>query len=294
MEKLGDAGDPRANSLLKRAFEIDPDSVIRTLIRLTQDFHDEDARPQPLIWLSHVVDPNAEEPHIATLREVDSLLPQRTQALRQYAHDVTARLVESLPPLKERVKVIEESEMGLASESSRLLNNLSNHLSWLGRREDALKAIEEAVDLYRNLAAQRPDAFNADLTSSLNNLSTCLSVLGRREDALKASEEAVEIRRKLAAQRPDAFNPALATSIGVKSQVLSGIERERDALDAIREGVEILRPSFLALPAAFEGLMDTLVGIYFQLAESLSENPDAGLLGPIEEAFERLKKRKEE
>ncbi len=251
LKELGDAGDSRAISLLKRVFEIDPDSFIRTLIRLTQDFHDEDERPQPLLWLSHVVDPNAEEPHIASLREVESLLPERTQALRQYAHDVTARLLESLRPLKKRVKVIEESEIGLASESSRLLNNLSFRLSELGRREDALNAIEEAVEIRRKLAAQRPDAFNPVLASSLNNLSAYLSELGRREDAIEAIEEAVEIRRKLAAQSPDAFNPNLSNSLSNLSVLLSKLGRREDAIEAIEEAVDLYRKLAAERPDAF-------------------------------------------
>ncbi len=43
------------------------------------------------------------------------------------------------------------------------LNNLANTLSDLGRREEALAAAEEAVGLYRELAAARPDAFRPDL-----------------------------------------------------------------------------------------------------------------------------------
>ena len=62
----------------------------------------------------------------------------------------------------------------------------------LGRREDALAAITEAVDIYRELAAARPDAFRPDLATSLNNQSTALAELGRREDALAAITEAVD------------------------------------------------------------------------------------------------------
>ena len=40
------------------------------------------------------------------------------------------------------------------------VNNLSNGLSELGHLEDALFAIEEAVALRRQLAADLPDAFN--------------------------------------------------------------------------------------------------------------------------------------
>lgn len=39
------------------------------------------------------------------------------------------------------------------------LNNLGNCLGELGRREDALNAANEATDIYRRLAAARPDAF---------------------------------------------------------------------------------------------------------------------------------------
>ena len=71
------------------------------------------------------------------------------------------------------------------------LNNLSNHLSDLGRREEALAAVGECVGLRRLLAELRPDAFTPDLAEALNNLSNRLFGLGRREEALAAVEECV-------------------------------------------------------------------------------------------------------
>ena len=53
---------------------------------------------------------------------------------------------------------------------------LANRLSDLGRREEALERAEEASDLYRELAAARPDAFRPDLAMSLNNLASRLIV----------------------------------------------------------------------------------------------------------------------
>ena len=50
------------------------------------------------------------------------------------------------------------------------LNNLAGSLAALGRREEALDAIDEAV-IYRELAAAQPDAFRPDLARSLSNLS---------------------------------------------------------------------------------------------------------------------------
>ena len=58
------------------------------------------------------------------------------------------------------------------------LNNQSGRLADLGRREEALAAIEEAVAIYRQLAEARPDAFLPDLAMSLNNQSNRLSAPG--------------------------------------------------------------------------------------------------------------------
>jgi tetratricopeptide (TPR) repeat protein len=71
------------------------------------------------------------------------------------------------------------------------LNNLSNRLGDLGRPEEALAAVEEAVRIRRGLADVRPDAFLPALAMALNNLSNRLGDLGRPEEALAAVEEAV-------------------------------------------------------------------------------------------------------
>jgi tetratricopeptide (TPR) repeat protein len=93
------------------------------------------------------------------------------------------------------------------------LHNLGIRLSEMGRRAEALQATQEAVDLYRRLAAQRPDAFLPYLAGSLHNLGNRLSEMGRRAEALQATQEAVDLYRRLAAQRPDAFLPDLAMSL---------------------------------------------------------------------------------
>ena len=62
------------------------------------------------------------------------------------------------------------------SERARWLVNLSTRLSGLGRREEALAAIEEVTGLYRQLAAARPDAFLPNLATSLNNQAVRLVV----------------------------------------------------------------------------------------------------------------------
>ena len=82
---------------------------------------------------------------------------------------------------------------------------LSGALAELGRREDALAAIDEAVDGYRRLAAARPDAFTPDLAHALTVLSIRLTELRRHPEALAADREAVLLYRQLYAGDPDRF-----------------------------------------------------------------------------------------
>jgi tetratricopeptide (TPR) repeat protein len=70
------------------------------------------------------------------------------------------------------------------------LNNLSLRLSNLGRREEALAAIEEAVTTYRALAAERPGVFRNDLISFLRTRARLLEALGRQAEADAARREA--------------------------------------------------------------------------------------------------------
>jgi hypothetical protein len=72
---------------------------------------------------------------------------------------------------------------------ARSLYNLTIRLSELGRREDALEVIKEAVNLCRRLAADSPVAFNLDLAFSLHVLANCSSDLSHREVALQAIKE---------------------------------------------------------------------------------------------------------
>jgi hypothetical protein len=58
-------------------------------------------------------------------------------------------------------------EPDAASLLATSLNNLSTRLGALGRREEALAAIQEAVTIRRELAARWPDAYQQELEKSL-------------------------------------------------------------------------------------------------------------------------------
>ena len=166
-------------------------------------------------------------------------------------------------------------EPDAASRLAMSLNSLSNRLGDLGRREEALAAIQEAITIGRELAAARPDAFRPDLAMSLHNLATILAGLGRREDALAAIQEAVTIGRELAAARPDAFRPDLANSLNNLAARLADLGRREEALAAIQEGVTIRRELAAARPDAFRpDLAMSLSGLSYLLG-GLGRREDA-------------------
>ena len=165
---------------------------------------------------------------------------------------------------------------------ARWLNTYAVLLGDVGRREDALAAIEEAVTIYRELVRARPDAFLPDLARSLNDQSSRLADLGRREDALAGIEEAVTIRRELARARPDAFLPDLAASLNNQSVHLADLGRRDDALSAIEEAVTIRRELARARPDAFLPDLATSLNNQSNQLAAMGRREDA--LAAIEEA----------
>ena len=60
------------------------------------------------------------------------------------------------------------------------------HPRWLGelgRRDESLTAIQEAVTVRRALAEAHPDAYLPNLAMSLNNLANLLESLGRSAES---------------------------------------------------------------------------------------------------------------
>ncbi|WP_218509742.1 toll/interleukin-1 receptor domain-containing protein [Variovorax sp. dw_308] len=185
---------------------------------------------------------------VPALAALDEALPLQTLALDQVAMDVAwCRLEQERAAPRSDTLVGVDGWAGLAAR----WGTWGLRLSAAGRREDALAATEEAVQVYRGLAQARPDAFLPNLATSLNNLGNMLSDLGRREDALAATEEAVKICRGLAQARPDAFLPDLALSLSNLGKPLSDLGRREDALAATEEAVQVYRGLAQARPDAF-------------------------------------------
>ena len=174
----------------------------------------------------------------AFLEQIAAALPDRSFTLAGTAAIVFQRLAAGSAPG--------------SSSRARLLANLSNRLADLGQREEGLAAAEEAVSAYRELARERPGAYQADLALALNNQSNHLAALGRQEQALAAVEEAVTIRRELTRARRDAYLPDLAHALNNQSIRLAEQGQLQQALAAAEEAVSAYRELARERPGAYQ------------------------------------------
>jgi tetratricopeptide (TPR) repeat protein len=175
---------PHLAGQLRELVEADPGRLGPVAIRVAT----ETADPQPLV---EALRRTAATLSIEDLMTLVNQLPQHSFNLAPLAADLTGHLTDSL-----RQRARTDPDAFLPSLAS-ALNNLSVRLGALGRREDALAAIEEAVAIRRTLAQARPEVFLPNLAMALNNLSIQLGDLGRHEDALAAKQEADAIQRRL-------------------------------------------------------------------------------------------------
>ncbi|GAB4051452.1 tetratricopeptide repeat-containing protein [Catellatospora paridis] len=104
--------------------------------------------------------------------------------------------------------------------------------------EQVLTLASEAVEVFRWLAADRPDTYLAGLSRALNNHSAALSAVGQNRKALTVIEEAVALRRQLAETDPS-WLPDLAASVENLATTLQNLGRGRQATAPQREAASI-------------------------------------------------------
>ena len=210
-------------------------------------------------WLDRLV---AGTDDLDRLISIANQMPEHTVLLRKRAMRIYRRIVELLRPVASASS--DQRERGLFAQA---LNNLSISLGALGRREPALAAAEEAVQLYRELAASWPDRFRPGLAMSLITLASRLSDLGQREAALASAEEAMAIQRELAAAQPDAFRPDLAGALNNLANLLSELGRREAALAVAEEAAGLYRELAASWPDRFRpGLATSLITLASRLS----------------------------
>lgn len=164
------------------------------------------------------------------------------------------------------------------------LDAFASDLSDLGQYEESLAASQEAVklgrrlekirstrlrryELWRKLAAERPDAFTRSLAGSLDALSSLRSHEGGHEDALAMAEEVVALLRPLAISRPHVYLEDLAVAFHNLANRLDSVGRSQESLATSEEAIRIRRELYEQHPDAFRRrLALSLRNLGFQLA----------------------------
>lgn len=157
------------------------------------------------------------------------------------------------------------------------LNDLSNRLSLCGRYQEALEAIERAVQLQSGVRKGPliTDTSEAKFATSLRCRSDRLGELGRHKDALDQIEQATSILRSLQLERPGSFTAEYAMSLQSCSDRLFEVGQYQEARKKMEKAVKLYRSLVDWLPDAhFPGLGTTLRR-FSDLVSKLGEHSNA-------------------
>ncbi|MEV8512182.1 tetratricopeptide repeat protein [Dactylosporangium sp. NPDC051484] len=119
------------------------------------------------------------------------------------------------------------------------LDALARRLSQLGRHEEALRAADEAVDVYDELEDRHPGMYRSALGAATSDFALQLDRLGRYADALAVDQQAVEILRGLDRNNPGGRADGLGHALTNLSVSLAQADRDDEALQAAQEAVEL-------------------------------------------------------
>ncbi len=111
-----------------------------------------------------------------------------------------------------------------------------------GAIENALRLEQQATELWRSLADEKPERFSIDLAKSLTSLANRFSQLHRLDGALKATNEGVGLWRQLSATAPHECEPDLAYALSAWCKFqLSATKRPFEVYSTSSETVQIWR-----------------------------------------------------
>ncbi|MER6162042.1 tetratricopeptide repeat protein [Streptomyces sp. NPDC001868] len=201
----------------------------------------------------------------SVLQNTTSVLPFPSPVTAPLALRLSTALTQADRRQANRILVVSEpGDLGIRlvmpneAERAAALSHHGARLRAVGRWEEALAAAEQAVTIYRPLAAEDP-AHESELAASLSGLGMHLSQMGRREEALAAAEQAMVIYRRLAAEDLAAHAPARAATLTTLGMHLSQMGRQEEALAAIGQALDIQQRLAADNPTDYEPVLATLL-----------------------------------
>jgi len=182
----------------------------------------------------------------------------------RWSLDAITELDRQLPPQllpRSRAAVLtaivdHAREAGTSADLANALYRRGESRADLGRHREALADKEEALTLWRELAAADP-AHQPNLALTLQTCGLSLRDLGRHQEALANKEEALTLWRELAAANP-AHQPNLANTLQTCGLSLRDLGRHQEALANKEEALTLYRELAAANPAHQPNLANTL------------------------------------
>jgi DNA-binding winged helix-turn-helix (wHTH) protein len=232
----------RSSDTVLRAFRSCPQTVMRSLVRMIQDFAPTSETPQalqrqqqPVDWLAALLQVTGSSFDEVAFWEVFRSLRSGSIATNEIARRFY-RTLASTPNVSPWVHALTMRELAGYEYAAR-------------RHEDALLCAAEAVDECRKLVDWNPDSFLHHLVISLIIKQNVLQEMGRVWEALRCSEEAVTLCRDQTERdrnapldsRPvdgDADLATLAQSLENYAEAMRRVGHPKKALDAIQEAIQ--------------------------------------------------------
>jgi tetratricopeptide (TPR) repeat protein len=137
------------------------------------------------------------------------------------------------------------------SSIGRSFVTLSHTLSRVGRPEDALTVVQEAVELFRGTVTGNACVPESDLIISLLRLSDCQSSLGQMDEAVDAALEAIRMYDKVGMGHTGWVMDNHAEALTKVAGRLREAGRHDEALETDIEGVKLYRTLAADRPTIF-------------------------------------------
>jgi tetratricopeptide (TPR) repeat protein len=151
----------------------------------------------------------------------------------------------------------------------------------LAKQRDYAKAepvFEKVLQIRRELAKAKPQAYLPDVAETLNDLGVLYLDTQRLKEAADAYTEALQIRRELAKANPEAYLPDIAQTLNNLGILYNETQRLKESADAYTEALQIRRELAKANPQAYlPDVAETLndLGVLYRDTQRLKEAADA-------------------
>ncbi|TFK17677.1 TPR-like protein [Coprinopsis marcescibilis] len=158
---------------------------------------------------------------------------------------IARRSVEDLPLLQEAVNLYalrkdEKPETTVELEFAACVAWLAESLWHLGRCDDALPHVEEALTISRRLAMSQANEARVALTLPLDIKRHVLEAMKQYSEACDVDMELVDLYRELAVGRPERFQRRLASALWNLACSLRGCNKDEEAIVVNQEAIELL------------------------------------------------------